>query len=317
MLRYILRRLTAGVLSILIASFVIFFLIHLLPGNPAYAVLGGLQGAPTAEQVAVVTKRLALDKPILVQYGMWLGRLLHLDLGTSFVQNVELSQEIPKRFLRTMGLAIPALVIGALSGVALGMLSATRRGRMPDLVLTVLSLVGYSMPSFVVGAFLIILFSLHLKMFPTSGYTELAAGLGPFLRAHALPVITLALAPLAMTLRLTRSCTLETLAADYVRTARAKGVRESAVVLKHGLRSSLTPIVTSIGMMAGRMLGGSIIVESLFNWPGLGVYTLQAVSTHDYPVIQAVALVLAILFISLNMLVDVACGLLDPRITYS
>ena len=316
MTSYFAKRVIAGITSLLAVSFCIFFLIHLLPGNPAYAVLGGRQGVPTADQVAIVTEKLGLDRPIPVQYGRWLWRVLHLDLGESYIQNVSLSQEIPKRLSRTMELVLPALIIGTSMGILLGVFSATRRGRVPDFVLTVLSLVGYSIPVFVVGAGFVVVFALQLKLVPTSGYVRLSTGLGPFLRAHILPVVALSLAPMATTLRMTRSCTLETLGSDYIRTARAKGVREGVVVAKHAFRSALPPIVTMIGLLAGRMIGGSIIVESLFNWPGLGVYTLQAVGTHDYPVIQAVALVVAVFFVSVNVLVDLGCGWLDPRIAY-
>lgn len=317
MTQYIARRSLAGFISITVASFCIFSLLHLLPGNPAFMILGGRETTPTAEQVEIVTRRLGLDKPVLRQYGMWLGRIVKLDLGDSYIQNLRLSDEIPKRLWRSLQLTIPALIVGTAIGVALGVLAAYRHGELVDVGANVLSLLAYSTPVFVVGAGLMVVFAINLGWLPTSGYVGIEAGLISFLKGRILPWMTLTVAPIAIGFRMTRSCVLETLYADHVRTARSKGVRERSVLWRHALRSALPPIVTTFGMQAGAMFGGSVLVESLFNWPGMGIYMLQAANTHDYPAIQAMALVIAVLFVATNLVVDVVCGLIDPRISYS
>lgn len=316
MISYLLRRGFEGIIVIFLVSICVFSLLHLLPGNPAYSVLAGLQGPPTLEQVEAVTKRLGLDKPIHVQYLQWVGRLFRLDLGRSYIHSSDIREELGVRMTRSLQLIIPALAIGLLVGVPLGVISAVHHGRPLDTALTVSSLVAYSTPVFVIGALLVVAFSMVLGWFPTSGYTPLSEGLGPFLRRAILPTLTLSISPIAVTVRMTRSCMLEAMYMEYVQTARAKGLSESRVLFGHVLRSALPPIVTVVALQVGYMFAGSVLVESLFTWPGMSSYLLQAVNTHDYPVIQMVVLVVALIFIVLNLIADVACGFLDPRIVY-
>lgn len=316
MISYLLRRGFEGIIVIFLVSICVFSLLHLLPGNPAYSILAGLQGPPTIEQVETVTRQLGLDKPIHMQYLRWMGKLLRLDFGRSYIHSSDIREELSVRLTRSLQLIIPALAIGLLVGIPLGVISAVHHGKPLDTALTVSSLVAYSTPVFVVGALLVVAFALTLGWFPTSGYTSLSKGFGPFLQHAILPILTLSISPIAVTVRMTRSCMLETMYTEYVQTARAKGISESRVLFRHVLRSALPPIVTVVALQTGHMFAGSVLVESLFTWPGMSGYLLQAVNTHDYPVIQMVVLVVALIFIGLNLIADIVCGFLDPRIIY-
>jgi len=295
---------------------IVFLLLHILPGDPALTILGGLSGEPTEAQIEVVRERLGLDDPLWKQYINYLSRLVRCDLGKSFVNNRPVINDIARRIPRTLQIVIPAVCLAAIVGIPLGIVASTHRGKWLDFVASGSAVVAFSLPAFVSGLLLVWLFAIHLRWLPSGGYVAPAMGLGPFLLRIIMPIITLAVGPAGMAMRMTRSSTLEQLSLDYVTTARAKGIDERRVVFRHVLRNSLIPVVTALGLQMGRMFAGAVIVEAVFNWPGLNSLVLQSVLDRDYPVIQGVILVVALLFILINLATDLTYGIIDPRIRY-
>jgi len=291
-------------------------LIHMLPGDPALTILGGLAGTPTDEQIEMVRERLGLENSLGQQYVRYLGNLVRGDLGRSFVNNRLVSTDISLRIPRTLQIVIPAILLAALMGIPLGVLASTHRGKVLDFSVSGVSVIEFSLPAFVSGLLLVWLFAIHLHWIPSGGYVAPSAGLGAFLSRIILPVVTLAVGPMGMAMRMTRSSTLEQLGLDYVTTARAKGITERVVVYRHVLRNSLIPVVTALGLQMGRMFAGAVIVEAVFNWPGVNSLLLQSVLDRDYPVIQGVILVVSLMFILINLATDLAYGFIDPRIRY-
>lgn len=316
MISYIIRRLLQTIVTIFVVISLIFLLIHLLPGDPALTILGGLSGSPTEEQVRMVRERLGLDQPIGHQYIQYLARLSHGDLGTSFVTNRAVAGDILLRIPRTLQIVAPAVLLAAVIGIPLGIVASTHRARLADAVASITSVVAFSLPAFVSGLLLVALFAIKLQLVPSGGYVAPSRDFVAFLSRIVLPVVTLAVSPAGMLVRMTRSSTLEQLGLDYVTTARAKGLKDRTVLYRHVLRNSLIPVVTSLGLQAGMMFAGSVIVENVFNWPGVNALLLQSVLDRDYPVIQGVILVVSIMFICINLLTDLTYGLIDPRIRY-
>ncbi len=316
MLGYIVRRLFQTIVTVFVVISLIFMLIHLLPGDPALTILGGLSGTPTKAQVQMVRERLGLDQPIGRQYLQYLARLSHGDLGTSFVTNRPVMSDILLRIPRTLQIVAPAVLLAALVGIPLGIVASTHRAKFADAAASISSVVAFSLPAFVSGLLLVALFAIKLKLVPSGGYVAPSRNLAGFLSRIILPVITLAVSPAGMLVRMTRSSTLEQLGLDYVTTAQAKGLKDWAVLYRHVLRNSLIPVVTALGLQAGMMFAGSVIVENVFNWPGVNALLLQSVLDRDYPVIQGVILVVSIMFICINLITDLTYGLIDPRIRY-
>ena len=314
MFRYVIRRVLAAIPVMLIVSAAVFTLLYLTPGDPAYVILG-----PDArpDQIEELRERLGLNEPWYVQLGKWYGRLARGDLGTSLFLNQPVLTAIVERAEPTMLLTLFALLIAVSIGLPAGVFSALRRGRMVDALLMLIAILGVSMPSFWLGLNLIYLFGVQAKVLPVAGYQPLSAGLGENLRYLVLPAITLGLAQGALLARMTRSMMLDTLNEDYVRTARAKGLAQTAVVMRHALRNALIPLVTVIGLSFAVLIGGAIITEQVFNIPGVGRLLIQAISRRDYPVVQGVTLVVAGLYVLINLLVDILYGILDPRIRQS
>jgi len=271
----------------------------------------------TTERVEELRERLGLNEPWYVQLGKWYGRLAQGDLGTSLFLNQPVLTAIIERAEPTMLLTLLALLVAVSIGVPAGVFSALRRGRMVDALLMLIAILGVSMPSFWLGLNLIYLFGVQAKVLPVAGYQPLSAGLGENLRYLVLPAITLGLAQGALLARMTRSMMLDTLNEDYVRTARAKGLAQTGVVMRHALRNALIPLVTVIGLSFAVLIGGAIITEQVFNIPGVGRLLIQAISRRDYPVVQGVTLVVAGLYVLINLLVDILYGILDPRIRQS
>jgi peptide/nickel transport system permease protein len=315
--RYVVRRVGVAVGLLWVVATVLFFSIHLLPGDPALLILGGDAAQASPEQVARVRARLGLDRPLPVQYAAWLGRVARGDLGTSLLDDRPVAGDLANRLPRTLQLVVPATVLAVALGIPLGMFAARRRGRCWDPAASALALAGFSMPVFVVGMLLVLVFSLRLGWLPPTGYVPPGESLAAFLRHLILPVLALAAAPLATVMRMTRSAYLEEAARDFVRTARAKGLGERTVARRHVLRNALLPVVAVVGLQVGSMFAGAVLVEYLFSWPGINALLLSALGTRDYPVIQGVVLLASALFVALNLVTDLCYALLNPRIRYA
>ena len=303
MLRLCLTRCLAGIPALLLVTVLVFTVVRLIPGDPARILAGDFA---TDQAVAELRQRWRLDRPLPVQYAAYVAGLARGDLGRSTATSLPVAGELGERFLRTLLLAGAAILVATLVGVALGILSATHRASLLDFAATALALAGVSTPIFWSGLILILLFSVELPWLP-------AGGTGSF--AHLiLPAVSLGLFGAGVIARQTRSSMLETLGEDFVRTARAKGLAERIVVYKHALKNALIPVVTVLADQFGRMLGGAILTETVFSWPGMGRYLIEAIAMRDYPVIQGIILVFATSFLVVNLLLDISYALLDPRV---
>ena len=316
MIAYIIRRSISTVILLLLIATAVFLFLHLLPGDPALTILGGIDAHPDSVAVQHVHQELGLDRPLYVQYVDWLGNLARFNLGNSFTSDSSVGAELLRRLPRTLMLIVPAEFLAIVIGIPLGMIAARLRRTAWDPMISAVALLGFSTPVFVSGVLMVLLFSLKLHWLPSSGFTSPADDFGAFLRAAILPVITLSLGPMATTMRMTRSSMLEQMGLDYVRTARSKGVSERIVLFRHVLRNALLPVVTIIGLHVGFMFAGSVLVEYIFNWPGINSYLLTAIGARDYPVVQGIVLVVATIFILINFVTDLSFAVLDPRIRY-
>jgi glutathione transport system permease protein len=305
MLNYFLKRLLGLIPTLLIVAVLVFLFVHLLPGDPARLAAG-----PEADEAVVqlVRKDLGLDKPLPQQFGHFFVNALQGDFGTSMVSKRPVSEEISSRFLPTLWLTLTSMIWATFFGMGIGMLSAVWRNRWPDRIGMALAVSGISFPAFALGMLLMQVFSVNLGWLPTVGADSW--------RHYILPSITLGAAVAAVMARFTRASFVEVLQEDYMRTARAKGVPETLVVVKHGLRNAMIPVVTMMGLQFGFLLGGSIVVEKVFNWPGLGRLLVDSVEMRDYPVIQAEVLLFSLEFILINLLVDLLYAAINPAIRY-
>ena len=296
-------------------SVVVFLVLHLAPGDPAEIMLGS---QATKEDLTRLRAEFGLDQPLHVQYARWIGRLVQGDLGRSLWMKRPVLLEVLGRFKATLLLTGTALVISTLGGIALGVLSATRPNSLLDRASAVASLFGASMPVFWLGIVLMVIFSLWLGWLPASGMWAPYGGgdLADLARHLVLPALTLAAASVTIVARLTRSTMLDVLGQDYVRTARAKGLREGRVVTRHALKNAMIPIVTVVGVQAGYLLGGAVLTETVFAWPGVGSLMVQGILARDVPLVQGCVLVVALTFVLINLAVDVLYAYLDPRIRY-
>ena len=315
MRRYVVRRLLLLVPVLLGVSVIIFMVLHLAPGDPAEIMLGS---QATQADLDRLRTDLGLTEPLYVQYVHWLGQVVRGDLGRSIWMKRPVLNEVLGRFKATLVLTGAALVLSTLGGLALGILSAVRPNSPLDRLSAVASLFGASMPVFWLGIVLMVIFALWLGWLPASGMFAPYGGgdLRDLLVHLALPAVTLAAASVTIIARLTRSTMLETLGQDYIRTARAKGVVERAVVLRHGLKNALIPIVTVVGVQAGYLLGGAVLTETVFAWPGVGTLMVQGILARDFPLVQGCVLVVALSFVLINLIVDLLYAWLDPRIRY-
>ncbi len=316
MWKYALRRVGVSLLLLFMVATILFFSIHLLPGDPVLLILGGDAAQPTPEQIEMVKAKLGLDQPLWLQYATWLKRVSQGDMGRSLVDERLVAQDLANRLPRTLQLVIPATLIATAVGVPLGMFAARRRGGLADPAASTFALLGFSMPVFVVGMLLVVVFSMELGWLPPTGYVPFNEDPKAFFRHLILPALALSAAPMAITMRMTRSSFLEQSALDYVRTARAKGLPEPIVAWRHVLRNALLPVVTVIGLQAGSMFAGAVLVEYIFSWPGLNTLLLNSISTRDYPIIQGVVLLAAAMFVLVNLLTDLCYAVINPRIRY-
>jgi peptide/nickel transport system permease protein len=310
---YLVRRLLLVGPVLLGVSVVVFMVLHLSPGDPAEIMLGP---QATMEDLERLRTELGLTEPLPVQYARWLGHVVQGDLGRSLWMKRPVLGEVLGRFQATLILTGTALLLSTVGGIALGVASATRPNSLLDRLSAVASLFGASMPVFWLGIVLMVIFALWLGWLPASGmYAPYGGGdLGDLLAHLALPAVTLAAASVTIVARLTRSTMLETLGQDYIRTARAKGMVERLVVLRHGLRNALIPIVTVVGVQAGYLLGGAVLTETVFAWPGVGTLMVQGILARDFPLVQGCVLVVALCFVLVNLAVDALYAWLDPRI---
>jgi peptide/nickel transport system permease protein len=296
-----------------IVATIVFLLLRLAPGDPA-AILAGDAASP--EQIAEIRARLGLDQPILVQFADWIGRLLHGDLGTSIISNQPVTTLIGQRLEPTVALATTTILFAVMVAVPLGVLSAWRHGTWIDRGVMTLSVLGFSIPVFVLGYLWIFAVAMQLQWLPVQGYVSFRQGFWPFLERLILPTLTLSVIYIALIARITRASVLEVLGEDYIRTAYAKGVGERAVLTHHALRNAAVPIISVIGIGIALLISGVVITESVFNLPGLGRLTVDAVLARDYPVIQGMILLFSGVYIVINLAVDVSYTIFDPRIRY-
>ncbi|MEA2523680.1 MAG: peptide/nickel transport system permease protein [Thermomicrobiales bacterium] len=309
--RYILRRLLQTIPVLLLFSVVVFAVLRLVPGDPAVVMLG-LQATP--EAVAGIREEMGLDKPLPVQYGVWLGHVLRGDFGVSWSSKQPVWKLIERRFEATLLLTFGATVVGLAIAIPLGIVSGVRPHSKFDTIATGFSLMGVALPGFWLGLMLLLLFSVKVNWLPPSGYVPLGDDPATSLKHLVLPAITLGTGLAAPLARFVRSGMLDVMGTDYIRTARAKGLREPRIVTRHALRNGLLSVVTVFGLEFGSMLGGAVITESVFNWPGIGTLLLTAIKQRDYATVQGAVLFVSVIFILVNLAVDVTYGYLDPRI---
>jgi peptide/nickel transport system permease protein len=304
--QYIIRRLLQVLPIVFLVATTVFFLFKLIPGDPA-TVFAGEQASPAT--IARVRESLGLDQPVMVQYWRYLQRIVKGDLGISFINGMDVIDLVKARFPNTIRLALISMLVTAFFGISAGMISALKRETFVDYLLTVVALLGISIPIFWLGLMLIYIFSVELSILPI-------AGAGTW-KNYIMPVITLSAVSVASILRITRSSILEVMNEDFVILARAKGLKESQVVLRHVLPNALIPVVTVLGLQFGYMLGGSIITETIFSWPGMGRMLVVAVNQRDVMIVQGVLIVFATSFVLVNLIVDFVYALIDPKISYN
>lgn len=317
MITYVLRRCAQIPFVALLVTLSLFLIMHLLPGDPIYAAIGESEASLDPEAIHQMREQLGLNDPIPVQYAHWLSNLAQGDLGRSFKDRRSVSQNIRDRIPITSQVGLMALLVAVCVGVPAGTIAAVKRNSLVDYFVTVVAMFGIAVPSFWFAIMLIWLFVVTLGWLPASGFVGIWTDPVEAIKHMILPVAALGLTLAGSIMRYTRSSVLETLNQDYVRTARSKGLNEKTVIIRHALRNSLLPVVTIIGLQLGYLLGGSIIIESMFAIPGLGRLALDAINGRDYPTLQGVVLLFTVLVLVVNLLTDMSYALLDPRIRYS
>ena len=313
MLSYLLKRLASTAIVMLLVSLLVFMLLHLAPGDPA-AVLAGDNAS--AEQIAQLRASLGLSEPLTTQFIRWLGLVLQGNLGQSIFSSEPVTLLIAQRTEPTLSIALATLAIAIPVALTLGVVAAHRVGTLTDRVLMMISVVGFSVPAFVVGYLLVYVFSVRLQWMPVQGYSPIADGVLQWATYLVLPALTLSLTYTALIARMTRATLLEVLSEDFIRTARAKGLPTLRLLLVHGLRNAGVPIATVIGIGIALLIGGVVITETVFNIPGIGRLVVDSISRRDYPVIQGVILVFSGIYVVLNLAIDLSYTLIDPRIRY-
>ena len=313
MLAHIGRRILATIPVMAIVALFVFSLLYIAPGDPA-AVIAGEQASP--EDVEKIRRGLGLDRPFLSRFGDWSWHILQGDLGTSMFTGLPVTQLIVQRLEPTLSLMVVTLILAVTIAVPMGVMAAWKAGTWVDRGLMAFAVLGFSVPVFVVGYLLAYVFALELDWFPVQGYTPLSAGVWPWLENLVLPAIALGCVYIALIARITRASMLEVLQQDYIRTARSKGMGQSGILFVHALKNAAVPIVTVIGIGVALLIGGAVVTESVFAIPGLGRLTIDAIVRRDYPVIQGIVLLFSLVYVLVNLAVDVLYTLLDPRIRY-
>ncbi|MEO1987109.1 MAG: ABC transporter permease [Martelella sp.] len=311
MIGFLVRRLLSALPVLFVVSLVSFVIITIVPGDVTAEIAGS---DSTDAQRAEIRERLGLDQPMLTQAIHWYGRLLHGDLGDSYLLNKTVAEAVLERLPVTLSLAGIALVLAVVMGVLLGILAAIKHDSWLDQGAMSVALFGLSIPDFWFGLILISVFAVGLGWLPTGGYVPASESVIGWVRSMTLPALALAITQMGVVARMTRSSMLEVMSQDYIRTARAKGMRRRTVIFKHALRNALVPIITVVGVMTGVLLGGAVVIESVFSLPGVGRLIIGAIQRRDYPIIQGGLLITAATFVFVNILVDLAYGWLDPRV---
>lgn len=314
MASYVVRRLLSLIPVLLVVSIVVFLLIHLIPGDPA-AVMLGAQATP--EQLAQLQEKMGLNKPLVSQFYHWIVHVLQGDMGQSLVSDKDVNTLISERMPATIALTVYALIISLVLAIPLGIISAVKQNTVWDYSSMIVALVGISVPNFWAALLLIIVFSLHLGWFPSTGYIALLDNIWLHLKHLTLPALSLGFIQAGVVTRMTRSSMLDVLRQDYIRTIRAKGGTSWHVIFKHGLKNAMIPIITIIGLNFGLLLGGTVVVETIFSIPGIGSLVVNSVFNRDYPVIQGVILYIALIYVLINLVVDLLYAYFDPKIDYS
>ena len=313
MLAYAVRRLLATIPVLFVVAVLIFLLLHLSPNDPA-AVIAGDFAQP--EHIERIRADLGLDRPLHVQFGEWLWRIAQGDLGSSIYNDRQVSELILQRVEPTVALTLSTITFAVLVGVPIGVLAAWRAGTLIDRAVMVVAVTGFSLPVFVLGYILIFVFALKLQLLPVQGYASYTEGIVPFLRSLVLPTLSLGMIYVALIARMTRASVIEVLNQDYIRTARAKGLATPPILLIHALKNAAIPIVTTIGLGIALLISGVVVTETVFALPGLGRLTVDAIVRKDYPVIQGILLIFTVVYVFINLLVDLSYSLFDPRIRY-
>ncbi|MBN1188842.1 MAG: ABC transporter permease [Dehalococcoidales bacterium] len=317
MINYIIRRVLQMILVLLLVTLVVFVFVRALPGDPVLMYLISQKAdTMTPQQIANIKHDLGLDKPMIVQYFDWLGNVVTGDLGKSLVYETPVINDIKKRLPVTLYIGLLSFIIAIIIGIPMGAISAIRRGSWVDSTLTSFGNLGICIPIFWLGILLIYLFSLKLGWLPSFGYTSPFKDFSLNIKQIIMPVFCMSIPEIASSVRLTRSSMLEVLQQDYIRTAYSKGLLERYVIVKHALKNSLVPVVTLKGMSLGSIVGGAVLIETVFSIPGMGRLAVQSLFAHDYVVIQGVMLVIGVVLLAANLLVDLSYGWLDPRIQY-
>lgn len=314
---YVFRRCVVAILLVWVVATIVFSILHLIPGDPAVLLSSSGGVMPPPEAIEALREKMGLNRPILEQYFSYLGGLLKGDLGRSFQDGYPIAEEIWTRLPRTIELILAATFLAIIIGLPLGAAAATRRGTMLDRLLSWLAGLQLSVPVFVIGTLMILLFAQTLRWVPAGGHVPFADDPMRHLVHLAMPAVTIAIGLSAVIFRMARSTVIETQERDWVRTARAKGLPWKAVRRRHVVRNALGPVLTVVGLNVGTLLGGTVLVEYVFNWPGLSGFLVNAVEQRDYPAVQSIILVISFLFIMINLAVDLLYSVLDPRIRHS
>ncbi|MHB8104437.1 MAG: ABC transporter permease [Dehalococcoidales bacterium] len=317
MISFLIRRIIQSIVVLFLVSLLVFFMMRMLPGDPIRMIITANNAESfTEEQIAEVRHQYGLDRPLILQYFSWFSDILHGDLGESILQKVPVSDEVFRRLPITFHIGVLAFIIGIIIGIPLGIIAAVRRGTWLDSLVTTLANLGITVPAFWLGFLLIYVFAMRLSWLPVMGYTSPFTDFWQNTKELIMPVFCLALFPIASIARQTRSSLLEVMQQDYIRTAWSKGLTERAVIMKHALKNGLIPIVTLAGMGVPMIVGGTVLIETVFNIPGMGRLAVTSVLNQDYPYVQGIVLIVAATVILVNFAVELTYGWLDPRIRY-
>ncbi|MDY3919481.1 MAG: ABC transporter permease [Candidatus Limivivens sp.] len=308
---YIIKRILSVIPVLLVVSVIVFSLTHLTPGSPAASILGE---DATQEEIEALEEEMGLNDPLIVQYVRWVGGILHGDLGTSVVGSKPVTEMIASHFTPTISLTIFSTLIAVLIALPLGMLAARKRGTAIDAAVNGFTLAGISIPGFLIGLLLMLLICVKFKLLPVSGYKPLKMGFGKHIKCLILPSIALGFTHAALMMRMTKASMLEVLNSDYIRMAKAKGVKEFFLVTKHAFKNTLVAVITVIGQSVIGILSGAAVIETLFGIPGMGALMVNSIGRRDYEVIQGVVLVIALINVGISLIMDLIYGLIDPRI---
>lgn len=312
MFKYVVNRIISAIITMFILSVLIFSIIHLTPGDPARIMLGA---DASVEQVEQLNESLGLNEPLLKQYWSWVTGIFHGDLGTSYSRNGTVVEEITKSMGPTITLSAWALLLIIVIAIPLGMLAAKKKGKVVDSAVVGFSLLGISVPSFLLSVLCVMFFSVKLKIFPVAGYKTIEqVGFVEHIRYITLPVISLALMQVAMLTRMTRASLIDVINNDYIKAAKSKGLSQRVILYKHALRNALIPILTTIGQIFATLLSGAAVVETVFNVSGIGQLIVNSVQKRDYPIIQGIVIVISLIYIVINFSIDILYGIVDPRI---